>query len=127
MASSRKRKASFQWGLARARRKGLIIVEPAPNELQLDLDGARAIRRYAMQYSILKRAGLTKGWIEHIRPSRRENHIHLTITLPYNLENPTRILWQAILGSDLIREAFNLVRVARGNRYPIVFFEKEAR
>jgi hypothetical protein len=114
---------NLQWGLKRARRKGLVVVEPKPNELQIDLDGARALRAYGMQFNILRKAGLCLGWRERIRPSKRAGHVHVTISLPDNIDNLKRVCLQAILGSDLKREAFNLCRILRGNKYPIVFFE----
>jgi hypothetical protein len=127
------RKNDFQWGLRRvrkinraeAKRQHLMIVEPAPNELQIDLDGARAIHRYGMSFVILKRAGLTRGWQETIEPSRKPGHVHLTVTLPFMVNRIERVCLQSLLASDHIRECFNYIRVKRRNRYPIVFFEKE--
>lgn len=115
----------MQWGLARARRSGWKIVEPAPNQLQLDLDGARAIRKYGMQWSILYRAGLTKGWKEKLQPSKKNGHVHVVITMPKAVDNLERVALQAVLGSDVKREAFNYCRVKKHNKYPIVLFRKE--
>lgn len=114
-----------QWGLRRARAKRLLIVEPKPNQLQIDLDGARALRHYGMQFGTLRRAGLTKGWRERIAPSKGGGaRCHVTITMPRAMDNLTRVCYQAVLGSDPKREAFNLCRVVNGNKYPIAFFEK---
>ena len=116
---------NMQWGLSRAKKRGLRVVEPRPNELQIDLDGARALRVYGMQFSTLRRAGLTAGWRERVTPSKSGgNRVHITITMPVRVDNFTRVLLQAILGSDIKREAFNYCRVKKGNKYPIVFFEK---
>jgi len=117
----------FQWGLRKAKNKGLRIIEPKANELQIDLDGIRAIHTYGLQYWILERGGLTKGWKGRMSVSRsnKKTHVHITITMPKNIDHFQRIALQAILGSDLRREAFNICRVTRGNKYPIVFFEKE--
>jgi hypothetical protein len=129
-----------QWGLRRAKETGLRIVEPRPNELQLDIDSIGLLTFHEMQWSILKKAGITKGWRRKIRKSKRGgSHVHVTITLPMKLimwmndsmyalngyENFARVCLQTILGSDPKREAFNLCRVINGNKYPIVFFEKE--
>lgn len=117
----------IQWGLGRAKRQGLMIVQPKPNELQIDLDGARALRQYGMQFSILRRAGLTKGWRERIQPSKGgRNRVHVIITLPFECTNLMRVCYQAVLGSDIKREAFNLCRVINRNKYPIVFFERQS-
>lgn len=113
----------MQKGLRRAAKAGRIIVQPKPNELQLDLDGPEAMRNYAFQFAILSRAGLTNGWDERITKSTRKGHVHATLTLPFPINNFIRVCFQAILGSDIKREAFNLCRVLRRNKYAIVFFE----
>jgi hypothetical protein len=110
--------------LTRARKLHWQIIEPKPNELQLDLDGARAMRLYGMQFSILRRAGLTKRWKEKIIPSKKAGHVHVVITMPNSIKNLERVALQAVLGSDIKREAFNYARVKRHNKYPIVLFKK---
>jgi len=116
----------MQWGLIKAKKHNLIVIEPKPNQLQIDLDSARAVRAYGMQYNILRRAGLTRGWKEKISTSRSgKTRLHITITMPYKIDNLKRVCMQAVLGSDIKREAFNFCRVENENRYPIVFFEKE--
>lgn len=130
---------NIQWGLERAIKTGLRIVEPAPNELQLDIDSIGLLTFHEMQWSILKKAGILKGWKKKITRSKRGGeHVHITITIPYrsvtelllsfrtkHVQDLVRVLFQVILGSDPKREAFNLCRVLKGNKYPIVFFEKE--
>ena len=119
-------KDEMQWGLIKAQKHNLVIVEPKPNELQLDLDSDRAIKAYGAQYNILKRGGLTKGWRCKMRTSKSgKTRVHITITMPKRIDDLRRVAFQACLGSDLKREAFNLCRVINGNKYPIVFFEKE--
>ena len=114
----------LQWNLKRARAKGWFIVEPGPNQLQLDLDGARALRLYGMQYAILRKAGLTKKWREKVLASKKPGHVHVVITMPRKIQNLERVALQAVLGSDVRREAFNYARVVKRNKYPIVFFER---
>lgn len=120
-------KNNVQWGLVRAKRLHWKIVEPKPNQLQLDLDGARAVRRYGMLYGILRKQGLAKRWQEKIIPSKRVNHVHVIVTLPRRINNLERVALQAILGSDITREAFNYCRVKKRNKYPIVLFERDAK
>lgn len=133
----------IQWGLQRAIKTGLRIIEPKHNQLQLDIDSVGLLIFHEMQWSILEKAGITKGWKRKIRKSKRGgSHLHITITMPespyvhlsammqkgfLDLENVFRVALQSILGSDLKREAFNLCRVLKGNKYPIVFFEKETK
>jgi len=115
----------FQFGLKRAIEKNLVAIEPLANQLQIDLDGPKALKIYGKQFSILKRAGLTVGWKERMTPSMSKGHLHLTITMPKNLNAELRICLQVILGSDLQREAFNLARVLNRQKYAICFFERE--
>jgi hypothetical protein len=115
----------MQWGLKKARRLGWKVIEPKANELQLDLDGALAVRKYGAQYAILRKAGLTRKWKEKILPSKRKNHVHVVISLPAKIKNIERVALQAVLGSDIKREAFNFTRVKKRNKYPIVLFKRE--
>jgi len=133
--------SDIQWGLERAVKTGLRIVEPKANELQLDIDSIGLLTFHEMQWSILEKGGITKYWRKKVRESKRGNgHLHVTVTLPCSLETwiitfgghykrlveaIARVALQVLLGSDPKREAFNLCRVLRGNKYPIVFFEKE--
>lgn len=108
----------------RVRKKGLRVVEPKPNELQIDLDSARALRLYGRQYFMLEQHGITRGWKERITPSKSGGRrVHVTITMPSAIDNIKRVALQLALGSDLKRECFNLARVIKKNKYPIVFFE----
>jgi hypothetical protein len=109
-----------------SRKRGLKVVEPKANELQIDLDGARSLHTYCRQYFMLSQHGLTRKWKERITPSKSGgSRVHVTITLPKRIDNLRRVAFQAILGSDIKREAFNLCRVIKRNKYPIIFFEVE--
>lgn len=118
-----------QFNLINAKRDGLEIVEPKPNELQIDLDSASAIHVYSRQFMMLKKEGFPgiAKWRERMTKSKGGgNHVHITITLPHNIDNKLRVCLQAVLGSDIKRECFNICRVLKGNRYPIVFFERRS-
>lgn len=123
-ADSKEFLGHFQGGVKRALKEGIHIVEPEKNQIQLDLDGIRAMHRYSAHYTIFKKAGLTKGWKEKLSPSKSGgSHVHVTITMREEVDNVTRVMLQAVLGSDLLRETFNATRVLNKNKYPIVFFE----
>jgi hypothetical protein len=115
----------IQWGLKRARSSGLRIVEPKSNELQIDLDGSAELAIYRQQLSILVKAGIAARWRDTILESKTPGRFHVTVSMNQHVSNEQRIMFQAILGSDIRREAFNLCRVLNGNKYPIVFFEKK--
>jgi hypothetical protein len=130
--------------LLRARRRGQVAVEPKPNELQIDIDNPRALRRYGIIYAILYRHGIAKGWRERILPSRTRGHVHIIITMPdrrfcgkacrkhgkgHKIYYPLleRIGLQAILCSDPSREAFNYCRAKLHHKYPVVLFRPDKR
>lgn len=112
--------------LRKARAKGYVVIEADAHTLQIDLDGARALRRYGWQYWQLEQAGITKGWKEKIVASKSRGHVHVYIKTPDAKPIVERIAFQAILGSDTKREGFNLIRAKRRSRSPIVFFERRA-
>lgn len=110
--------------LRKARAKGFVVIEADSRTLQIDLDGARALRRYGWQFWQLEQAGITKGWRERLTESKSRGHVHVTIKLPNPMRIMERIALQSILGSDGKREGFNYVRAKKGSKCPIVFFEK---
>lgn len=115
-----------QGGIRRAAQAGnVLLVQPKPNELQIDLDGARALHIFAAQWSILSKYGvITSRWKQKITPSQTKGHVHVTVTAPFNMDDRTRVCYQTVLGDDITRAAFNLARVEKGNKFPIVFFER---
>lgn len=133
--TAQKHAADAQWGLRRARKNGLRIVEPKPNELQIDLDGSAELAIFRQQLSILQAQGIGKKWDLLVTESKRPGKFHATVYTQFPVGSELvsgeiafcdimRVLYQAVLGSDIRREAFNLCRVLNGNKYPIVFFEK---
>ena len=108
--------------LMRARRRGQVAIEPSSREIFLDLDSPRALRRYGLQFAILHREGLTKGWRERIMPSKKKNHAHVVISLPRARSIMEREWLSLVLGSDQTRGAFNYCRIKKRHKYPIVLF-----
>lgn len=114
-----------QLNLRNAKRDGMLIIQPKRNQLQIDIDSARDMHNYCRQYMLLSREGLTVGWKERMTVSKGGgNHFHITITMPHRIDDLKRVAYQTVLGDDLKRAAFNLCRVIKRNKYPIVFFEK---
>lgn len=111
--------------LRKARAKGFVVIEADSRTLQIDLDGAKAVRRYGWQFWQLEQAGVTKGWREKIGPSKSPGHVHVYIRLPKPKPIMERLALQSILGDDHKRAGFNYIRVKNGSRSPIVFFEKK--
>ena len=98
--------------------------EPSPKEIQIDLDGLKAIDAFSRQWWMLRCHGIVKGWTAKVTPSFTVNHIHVTIRLPHARPLRERVLLAALLGSDLKREGFNYIRVVTRRRVPVAFFEK---
>ena len=111
---------------------GLVVVEPGPTELLLDIDSQMAMVTYEANREALNDATQSLWIVETKRiPSRKPGHWHVYCTVELNgtswdeLTAEVRIAFQAILGSDLRREGFSLIRAMFGlNRPPTVFFEK---
>jgi hypothetical protein len=141
MEERMKSKDSLQWGIERAKKQGRIIVEPKPNEIQIDIDGPVEYAFYKKQRAILDKAGVTEEWQTRMRSSRTKGNLHITITVPQaksrtdctlqgflggdsSIGRALRVGLAAILCDDPHRAAFNWCRVVKGNKYPIAFFEE---
>jgi hypothetical protein len=110
--------------LGRAVDHGRRVVEPRANELQLDLDGARAIYLHARQWFLFtKFYPPARRWRVRMRPSRTNSHAHVTIVLPRARPLSERVLLAALLGDDLKRALFNYLRALRRSKVPVAFFE----
>lgn len=118
---------SLQGGLWRARARNLRVVQPKPNEVQIDLDGTRALHTFSRQWRMLKDKGLANGWRAKFSRSFSANHAHITVVLPCTMSLKTRVFLAALLGSDLKREMFNYIRVSTRRRIPVAFFEARRR
>jgi hypothetical protein len=115
-----------QTGLVHARARKLRIVQPRPNEVQIDIDSVRALDTFARQWSMLRAHGHAQGWRAKIDNSHTPGHCHVTITLPRPRPLRERVLLAALLGSDPKREMFNYCRVLERRRIPVCFFEKRS-
>jgi hypothetical protein len=94
------------------------------NELQLDIDSARQLKQAKRMIAMLQDSAHVKIIRQHIRPSKKKSHWHVSIFVAKKLPVIERIALQAILGSDPIREMMNWGRVKNDDPYPILFIEK---
>src|SRR5438045_4147330 len=101
LVRSRRMAKGLQAGLARARDRALTVVEPGPRDVQIDLDGLRALHAFSRQWRMLESRGLTRQWKATIAPSFTKHHVHVTIRLPRARPLVWRVLLAALLGSDL--------------------------
>lgn len=115
--------------LARVEKAGLEVVVPAPNQVQIDIDGVEQYEKYVDLIKILSSGDFWVN-IDNIKeiPSRSNGpgKYHITITFDRPISDWERIAWQASLGSDCKRELFSCVRLRNNEPIPICFFEKKA-
>lgn len=109
-----------------AEKRGCIVVEPAPNELFVDIDDEASLAVFYKQIAIFNR-GRTRP-IPHrltASPSGKPHHFHIVVTWPKDVgDEYHRLGLQAILGSDRTREALCWLRHEAGDEPVTVFFEK---
>lgn len=100
----------------------LIVVTPKDSQVQIDLDSPEAWRTFKKSIRRLKTFINVRKWRAVWHPSKTVGHRHVTIDIGRPLSDDERILLAALLGSDLVREMINYVRLKRGAPYPVVFF-----
>lgn len=103
--------------------RGKVVVYPADDELQLDLDGEDAVCFFREQMVRFNKEVVRV--VKHtITPSTRPGHWHATLKLERSVyDEVERVLFQALLGSDRVRELLTLVRARRGDKRPSRLFE----
>lgn len=102
---------------------GMDVVFPAANQLQIDIDSDEAYERYLRVHPLLyQHLGVVDGE-EHPSKSGGEKR-HITLTLKKDITDTERILLQACLGSDPVREFLGYIQVLTGDPHPVLFLEK---
>lgn len=125
---------SYQWDdiksdscVKRAKDRGLVATVPGPQELFIDIDSAEQYAIFAKQWTILRQLyPSAKVSEDKPSPSKRSGRRHIVVTMPFVLGGKERILLQALLGSDLVREILSYVCWAKNDPNPTVLFELEA-
>jgi hypothetical protein len=108
-----------------AEKLGCKVVYPLSTQLQLDMDTEEQFLEYE------RRLGELLGWCEvdtpkfiSITPSKSGlPHRHITITFNREFTDAERIGLQVFLGSDLVREKMNILRLHNGIARPCRLFE----
>ena len=107
-----------------ALRLGLDLVEPADDELFIDIDDAESLAAYEDGVKILADNGVP--FVETKRTVSRSGNTHIYGTIKWDCQ-PTPLIMvavQAVLGSDRKRELLALLRIAREYEIPPrCFFE----
>jgi hypothetical protein len=108
-----------------ATQNGFRCVYPEPNQLQIDIDSSLALGVHHELMSILYNLlGINVVGVDQ-QPSKTNDgqHFHITLTLPEAIDDKTRILMQAVLGSDVKRELLSYGRLLQGDPHPTMFAE----
>lgn len=109
--------------IAEMKSLGFRIVIPKSNHLQIDIDtDAQFIIALAQIERLKKEYPDIRYFIRESRggyPGR-----HITVRMPFDMDDMERIAWQAALGSDPLRELLSLFRLKRGDEHPTLFVEK---
>jgi hypothetical protein len=107
-----------------AKEKGLKVVLPEDNQLQIDLDTEEAFDEFnrRLDWFEFEKGAYTAE--SHFSNSGKP-HRHITLTFKnVKFEEYQRIALQAALGSDIIREYLNCKRLWKGCKNPTRLFEK---
>lgn len=105
------------------RASGCTISYPRDDELFIDIDDSdqyttflSAIRTVQRYHEVVYDVTPSKGGL----PRR-----HIRVTMPFSLTVESRIAWQAVLGSDPMRELISIIRASKDIPNPTIFAEKE--
>jgi len=120
------------WGLPttasafiKAEEQDLEIVYPKVNELQLDIDNKEAYDYFHDNKWILEQWFGIRSITERVSKSGGDKR-HITVELGTALTTVTRILLQAVMGSDKKRELLSFVMYAKGGeKKPTFLLEKK--
>lgn len=108
-----------------AKAKGLVVKTPARDELFVDIDSDADFEVFAKHLKILGRFVAVRSYTVSPSNSGGERR-HVVVRLSRDVvDDSERVLLQAVLGSDRLRELLSWERIRSGVReHPTVFFEK---
>lgn len=103
---------------------GWEIVWPGPDQAQVDIDDKESQERFNRAFPVLRQI-YKKAWTTE-RPSKsgEPGKKHITVQLGEAVDNVTRLLIQAALGSDPVRELLGLKKIKAGWVKPTFLFKK---
>jgi len=102
---------------------GYDIIIPADNELFIDIDSPEAYEKHQKALLIFNRL-VVKLELVMDKESKTPGHKHLVYRTDSMLTTEEVISYQALLGSDNVKEMLSLDRYYNNVPYPILFFEK---
>lgn len=108
-----------------AAENGLRVVLPTEYQLLIDIDSLADRAVFTVNFDLIDSAYGVASVEETRSRSGRPGKTHIVVTLKKPIDPVERIALQAVLGSDLRREAHSLRRVHAGEERPTLFFEKQ--
>ena len=127
--SSTKAEEDYQWNRSdiattEATKKECVIIRPKPNELFIDIDNEAQLNSFKKSFEVFSK---THACTHTIEPSSsgKQYRYHIVVTLKdETVDAKARILYQAVLGSDPVREVLSFLRLEKDDPMPTIFFEK---
>lgn len=111
--------------IARVESEGFMIVYPAANELQIDIDNDAHYDAFQRSWAIFGRDIPEAAISEHASKSGYPRR-HITVSLPYEVTAWQRIALQGALGSDPVRELLSAMRLQNGVEPATLFCERKS-
>ena len=111
--------------IAQAKKAGLDVVFPKPNELQIDIDDDDSLKAFARTCSVVDQYWGIKSETKAPSKSGKPGRFHITIALGREVNGTERIALQSALGSDRMREVLSLIRLLEKDPYPTLFIERK--
>lgn len=112
-----------QNAIDRAQRENLIVVFPKDNQLFIDLDNEHSYLLFKKQWDIFKKYVDLEATFGELPSKSGLPKRHITINLSYFINELERLAFQAMLGSDRVRELLGYVQMKNGDPHPTLFLE----
>lgn len=107
--------------------KGCIVIHPSPRELFIDIDSEEAGANFDRCFEVFCKTNNATITRRTPSPSGVPGRSHIVVCLERNVTDEERILLQACLASDPLREMLSLMRLRAGDEAPTIFFEKKTK
>lgn len=107
-----------------AKARGLVVVLPQPNQLQIDIDSDELLSEFESRFETFQWREAFKPKKVDVKNSQHPGHYHVTITLSEDVTEWQRLALQAALGDDPMRSYLNAMRAQFGVKNPSRLFEK---
>ena len=113
-----------QNAINRAAVENLNVVFPTSHELFIDIDNELSYQMFLRQFQVFQK--FVDGDAEFVEsPSKSglpKRHVAVWLSRPIK-DEVERILFQALLGSDRVREILGYVQAVNGDPHPTLFLE----